>query len=116
MVGVVSSCDLEVKSSCGTQIGLLKARLPAIDLLGGLPFLSIAHGRNLMVLDHPYCVAVYGLHRAVNNSICIEKFSDFPQLGRFTLRTEGKTVAVGKVTGLTGIRAQISGVAALRHS
>ncbi|XP_027340784.1 eukaryotic peptide chain release factor GTP-binding subunit ERF3A-like isoform X2 [Abrus precatorius] len=36
----------------------------------------------------------------VNNAICIEKFSDFPQLGRFTLRTEGKTVAVGKVTGL----------------
>ncbi|OEL20215.1 Eukaryotic peptide chain release factor GTP-binding subunit ERF3A [Dichanthelium oligosanthes] len=33
----------------------------------------------------------------VNNLICIEKFSDFPQLGRFTLRTEGKTVAVGKV-------------------
>ncbi|XP_042499931.1 eukaryotic peptide chain release factor GTP-binding subunit ERF3A-like [Macadamia integrifolia] len=37
----------------------------------------------------------------VNNFICIEKFSDFPQLGRFTLRTEGKTVAVGKVTGLS---------------
>ncbi|XP_042050695.1 eukaryotic peptide chain release factor GTP-binding subunit ERF3A-like isoform X9 [Salvia splendens] len=37
----------------------------------------------------------------VNNMICIEKYSDFPQLGRFTLRTEGKTVAVGKVTGLT---------------
>lgn len=36
----------------------------------------------------------------VNNLICIEKFSDFPQLGRFTLRTEGKTVAVGKVTEL----------------
>ncbi|KAJ4765499.1 GTP binding Elongation factor Tu family protein [Rhynchospora pubera] len=33
----------------------------------------------------------------VNNLICIENFSDFPQLGRFTLRTEGKTVAVGKV-------------------
>ncbi|KAJ1271015.1 hypothetical protein BS78_06G096300 [Paspalum vaginatum] len=33
----------------------------------------------------------------VNNLICVEKFSDFPQLGRFTLRTEGKTVAVGKV-------------------
>lgn len=26
----------------------------------------------------------------VNNMICIEKFSDFPQLGRFTLRTEGE--------------------------
>ncbi|EPS69318.1 hypothetical protein M569_05448, partial [Genlisea aurea] len=36
----------------------------------------------------------------VNNLICVEKFSDFPQLGRFTLRTEGKTVAVGKVTDL----------------
>lgn len=36
----------------------------------------------------------------VENLICIEKFSDFAQLGRFTLRTEGKTVAVGKVTDL----------------
>ncbi|OMP09049.1 hypothetical protein COLO4_05855 [Corchorus olitorius] len=36
----------------------------------------------------------------VNNLICVENFSDFPQLGRFTLRTEGKTIAVGKVTGL----------------
>ncbi|GLT87582.1 hypothetical protein SLE2022_056610 [Rubroshorea leprosula] len=33
----------------------------------------------------------------VNNLICVERFSDFAQLGRFTLRTEGKTVAVGKV-------------------
>lgn len=36
----------------------------------------------------------------VSNSICIEKFSDFPQLGRFTLRSEGRTIAVGKVTAL----------------
>ncbi|KAG9131249.1 hypothetical protein Leryth_006100 [Lithospermum erythrorhizon] len=34
----------------------------------------------------------------VSNLICIEEFSQFPQLGRFTLRTEGKTVAIGKVT------------------
>ena len=26
----------------------------------------------------------------VDNLICIEKFSDFAQLGRFTLRTEGE--------------------------
>uniref|UniRef100_A0A2P2LVL5 Uncharacterized protein MANES_14G168200 n=1 Tax=Rhizophora mucronata TaxID=61149 RepID=A0A2P2LVL5_RHIMU len=39
----------------------------------------------------------------VNNLICIEKFQDFPQLGRFTLRTEGKTVAVGKVTELPSL-------------
>lgn len=25
----------------------------------------------------------------VSNLICVEKFSEFPQLGRFTLRTEG---------------------------
>lgn len=36
----------------------------------------------------------------VNDTICVEKFSDFPQLGRFTLRDEGKTVAIGKVTKL----------------
>ncbi|XP_078166572.1 uncharacterized protein LOC144561482 [Carex rostrata] len=36
----------------------------------------------------------------VNNLICIENFSVFPQLGRFTLRSEGKTVAVGKVVNL----------------
>ncbi|CAH8456914.1 unnamed protein product [Schistosoma turkestanicum] len=29
--------------------------------------------------------------------ICLEKFKDFPQLGRFTLRIDGKTVAIGKV-------------------
>ncbi|KAK3154047.1 hypothetical protein QOZ80_2BG0185170 [Eleusine coracana subsp. coracana] len=36
----------------------------------------------------------------VNNLICVESFSDFPQLGRFTLRTEGKTVAVGKIVAV----------------
>ncbi|MED6199880.1 hypothetical protein PIB30_079958 [Stylosanthes scabra] len=35
-----------------------------------------------------------------SSMICLEKFSDFPQLGRFTLRSEGKTVAVEKITAL----------------
>ncbi|XP_074272632.1 uncharacterized protein LOC141596395 isoform X2 [Silene latifolia] len=39
----------------------------------------------------------------VNNLICVEKFSDFPQLGRFTLRKEGKTVAVGKIIDLSSV-------------
>ncbi|KAI9307525.1 P-loop containing nucleoside triphosphate hydrolase protein [Cunninghamella echinulata] len=30
--------------------------------------------------------------------ICIETFDEYPQLGRFTLRDEGKTIAIGKVT------------------
>ncbi len=29
--------------------------------------------------------------------VCVERFSDYPQLGRFTLRDEGKTIAIGKV-------------------
>jgi len=33
-----------------------------------------------------------------SGSVLIEKFSDYPQLGRFTLRDEGKTIAIGKVT------------------
>ncbi|KAK4055436.1 translation termination factor GTPase eRF3 [Microbotryomycetes sp. JL221] len=32
--------------------------------------------------------------------VCVEKFSEHPQLGRFTLRDEGKTVAIGKITKL----------------
>lgn len=33
-------------------------------------------------------------------AICVERFTDYPQLGRFTLRDEGRTVAIGKVTRL----------------
>ena len=29
--------------------------------------------------------------------VCVERFADYPQLGRFTLRDEGKTIAIGKV-------------------
>ncbi|KAJ7068240.1 eukaryotic polypeptide chain release factor 3 [Mycena amicta] len=32
--------------------------------------------------------------------VCVERFADYPQLGRFTLRDEGRTVAIGKVTKL----------------
>lgn len=32
--------------------------------------------------------------------VCVEKFEDYPQLGRFTLRDQGQTIAVGKITKL----------------
>jgi peptide chain release factor subunit 3 len=32
--------------------------------------------------------------------ICIERFEDYKMLGRFTLRDEGKTIAIGKVVKL----------------
>ncbi|KAK9456666.1 P-loop containing nucleoside triphosphate hydrolase protein [Dipodascopsis uninucleata] len=34
------------------------------------------------------------------SGFCIERFEDYPQLGRFTLRDQGNTIAIGKVTKL----------------
>ena len=33
--------------------------------------------------------------------VCVEKYSEFRQLGRFTLRSEGKTIAAGVITDKT---------------
>ncbi|MDP2438091.1 MAG: GTP-binding protein [archaeon] len=44
----------------------------------------------------------------LSRPVCLELFSDYQQLGRFTLREEGRTIAVGKVTG---IRKQLDFVA-----
>lgn len=35
--------------------------------------------------------------------ICLETYADYAQLGRFTLRDEGKTIAMGKVTKLVEV-------------
>ena len=32
--------------------------------------------------------------------VCVERFEDYPQMGRFTLRDQGQTIAIGKVTKL----------------
>jgi len=40
----------------------------------------------------------------VSQPVCIETYKAFPQLGRFTLRDEGKTIAVGTVTRLPQVR------------
>jgi peptide chain release factor subunit 3 len=37
---------------------------------------------------------------AVEKPICAELFSVVPQLGRFTLRDEGRTIAIGKIVKL----------------
>jgi len=37
---------------------------------------------------------------AMGQGICVEEFQKVPQLGRFTLRDEGQTIAIGKVTKL----------------
>ena len=35
-----------------------------------------------------------------SQSVCAELFKTCPQLGRFTLRDEGRTIAIGKITKL----------------
>ena len=44
--------------------------------------------------------AVAIVQLAVEKPICVELFSDVPQLGRFTLRDEGRTIAIGKIIKL----------------
>ncbi|EST08201.1 Translation elongation factor EFTu/EF1A, C-terminal [Kalmanozyma brasiliensis GHG001] len=48
--------------------------------------------------------------------ICVERFKDYPQLGRFTLRDEGRTVAIGKVTKLITSADELPDVAKLSVS
>ncbi|KAF2227518.1 P-loop containing nucleoside triphosphate hydrolase protein [Elsinoe ampelina] len=43
-------------------------------------------------------------------SVCVERFEDYPQLGRFTLRDQGQTIAIGKITKL--ITDKVEGAAA----
>jgi peptide chain release factor subunit 3 len=40
----------------------------------------------------------------VEQSIAIETFKDFPQMGRFTLRDEGKTIGIGKTLKLLELK------------
>ncbi|XP_064637047.1 eukaryotic peptide chain release factor GTP-binding subunit ERF3A-like [Lineus longissimus] len=45
-----------------------------------------------------------GRFHVTGGHLCMEKFTDFDQMGRFTLRDEGKTVAAGKVVKLVDYR------------
>jgi peptide chain release factor subunit 3 len=44
-------------------------------------------------------------------SVCVERFEDYPQLGRFTLRDQGQTIAIGKITKLITDSSQVDGAA-----
>ena len=35
---------------------------------------------------------------SLSKPVCMETFDTLPQLGRFSIRDEGKTIAIGKVT------------------
>ena len=48
--------------------------------------------------------AVANVRLQVPRNVCVELYSDYPQLGRFTLRDEGKTIGIGKVIDLPTLR------------
>ena len=48
--------------------------------------------------------AVANVRLQVPRNVCIELYSDYPQLGRFTLRDEGRTIGIGKVIDLPTLR------------
>ncbi|KAF8821414.1 putative elongation factor Tu [Cardiosporidium cionae] len=45
-------------------------------------------------------ISIVTAHLQLNSPICLEVFDNFAQLGRFTLRDEGRTIAIGKVTSI----------------
>ena len=49
-----------------------------------------------MMLQGDVCIA----RLQCSGAVCLETFKDHPHMGRFTLRDEGKTLAIGKVLKL----------------
>ena len=79
------------------------SHFPALSMSQPAPFAAFLSARALAR------IAIHFLIRSLQSclirfkaaqSICIETFKDFPQLGRFMLRDEGKTIAVGIITAL----------------
>jgi peptide chain release factor subunit 3 len=63
-------------------------RVGPVHLLSLLPLTPSSPGQKIIALIEAAA------------PVCIERFADHPQLGRFTIRDEGKTIAIGKVTKL----------------
>jgi peptide chain release factor subunit 3 len=69
----------------------IKSILCYINKKNGKP--DKARGRPRFIKQGDVCIA----RLEVSSSVCIESFKDHPDMGRFTLRDEGITLAIGKV-------------------
>lgn len=77
--------------TCTEEVTVTKL-LSELDKKTGNP----KKGRCMFVKGKAICTAVL----EVPQSICVETFADQQQLGRFTLRDEGRTIAIGKILQL----------------
>lgn len=55
---------------------------------------------------HPTGALVTCVIEIDNGAICCETFDICPQLGRFTLRDEGKTIGIGKILEMLDINSE----------
>ncbi|CAB1338260.1 unnamed protein product [Coregonus sp. 'balchen'] len=103
-VEVLSLLSDEVETDEAVPGENLKLRLKGIEeeeILPGFILLDKKTGeksktRPRFVKQDQVCIA----RLRCAGTICLETFKDFPQMGRFTLRDEGKTIAIGKVLKL----------------
>ncbi|VDN86706.1 unnamed protein product [Brugia pahangi] len=79
------SCVLHIQSA--TEEVIVKAVICTIDKKTGNKV------RARFVKQDEKCI----MRLESSESFCLEAFKNFPQMGRFTLRDEGKTIAIGKV-------------------
>ncbi|EFO23627.1 elongation factor Tu domain-containing protein [Loa loa] len=79
------SCVLHIQSA--TEEVIVKAVICTIDKKTG------SKVRARFVKQDEKCI----MRLESSESFCLEAFKNFPQMGRFTLRDEGKTIAIGKV-------------------
>ncbi|MCP9260743.1 G1 to S phase transition 1 [Dirofilaria immitis] len=82
------SCVLHIQSA--TEEVVVKAVICTIDKKTGNKV------RARFVKQDEKCI----MRLESSESFCLEAFKNFPQMGRFTLRDEGKTIAIGKVLKL----------------
>lgn len=64
---------------------------------------SIPHGLTMhLILQVKFAKSgsIVVVRLQVEKPICVELFENVPQLGRFTLRDEGRTIAIGKIIKL----------------
>ncbi|CAH1795378.1 unnamed protein product [Owenia fusiformis] len=75
--------------TCAEEV-TIKSLLCTIDKKTG----KKSPNRPRFVKQDQIAIARFEVHGGM---ICMETFKDFPQMGRFTLRDEGKSIAIGKV-------------------